>query len=62
MRIYKITADCLVEWCMLTWYVKARNEREAWVKGWHIANNSPVADLGSVDCERYKGKERVVLS
>ena len=62
MRIYKITADCLVDWCMLTWYVKARNEKEAWFKGWQIVRKSTVADEGSVDCERYTGAERVTLT
>lgn len=52
MRIYEISADCLVDFCMLHWYVKARNEREAWLKGYLIVNNSPVADSGSVDCKR----------
>ena len=54
MRIYKITTDCLVDWCMLTWYIIARNERDAWLKGWRIVRNCNVADEGGMDCERVK--------
>lgn len=59
MRIYKITADCLVMDCLCTWYVKAHTEREAWQRGYVLAYNSPVADCGTVDCIRVKdiGKE-----
>lgn len=54
MRIYKITADCLVMDCLCTWYVKARTEREAWLKGYDLAYHSPVADCGTIDCIRVK--------
>ena len=54
MRIYKVTADCLVDWCMLTWYITAKNEREAWFKAWRVVRNSNVADEGSFDCVRVK--------
>lgn len=61
MRIYKITADCLVDNCLCTWYVKARNERDAWIQGYLIANKSSVADGGTVDCERVKDFKGVTL-
>lgn len=54
MRIYKVTADCLVDWCMLTWYIKAKNERDAWLKGWRVVRECNVADEGSYDCVRVK--------
>ncbi len=57
MRIYEITADCLVDFCLLHWYVKARNEREAWLKGYSIVMESTVADSGSVDCKRIPAGE-----
>lgn len=61
MRIYKITADCLVMDCLCTWYVKARNERDAWVQGYLLAMKSNVADGGGVDVERVKNFEGVTL-
>ena len=54
MRIYKVTADCLVDWCLCVWYIKARNEREAWGIGYGIALHDSVADSGTVDVERVK--------
>lgn len=54
MKIYEISADCLVDFCMLHWYVIARNEKEAWLKGFLLVRKSPVADEGSVDCKRLK--------
>ena len=54
MRLYHITASCLVDDCLCHWYVKARNEREAWGKGYFLALRSSVADSGTVDCERAK--------
>lgn len=54
MRIYEISADCLVDFCMLHWYVKARNEKDAWLKGFLIVRKCTVADEGSVDCKRLK--------
>ena len=59
MRIYKVTADCLVEFCLLTWYVKASSQREAWLKGYDLVMNSPVADSGSMDCERLDWESEV---
>lgn len=35
---------------MLTWYIIARNEREAWLKGWKIIRNCNVAD----ELNRYR--------
>lgn len=58
MRIYKVTADCLVADCLCTWYVKARTQREAWLKGYVLAEESPVADGGTVDCERVTDYEK----
>lgn len=54
MRIYKVFTDCLVDDCMCIWYVKARNTREAWFKGYTLAQKSPVADGGGVDVQRVK--------
>lgn len=54
MKIYKVTADCLVDYCLCVWYVKARNEREAWGVGYNIAVRDSVADSGTVDVERVK--------
>ena len=62
MRIYKITADCLVDFCTLNWYVKAKNEADAWIKGWLLVHKSPVADEGSVDCKRVKIEHSVKLN
>lgn len=59
MRIYKVTADCLVDFCLCTWYVKASSQREAWLKGYQLAWESPVADSGSVDCERVDWESEV---
>ena len=54
MSIYEITAACLVDFSMLHWYVKARNEKDAWLKGFLIVRKCSVADEGSVDCKRLK--------
>ena len=54
MRIYHVTADCLVNNCLVHWYIKARNEREAWCKGYNLALRSSIADSGTIDCERAK--------
>lgn len=62
MRIYKITADCLVMDCLCTWYVKARNEREAWAKGYLLAMKSSVADGGGVEVSRVKDFKGVKLA
>lgn len=34
MRLYECTADCLVDDVLLHHVVIARNEREAWTKGY----------------------------
>lgn len=54
MRIYEISADCLVDFCMLHWYVKAKNEKDAWLKGFLLVRNCSVADEGTFDCKRIK--------
>lgn len=57
MKIYDCTADCLVDFCLLHYYVKAKNMRDAWLKAYVHFNNSPVADGGSVDCKRINYDE-----
>lgn len=52
MRIYDCFAGLLVDDGLCHWYVKAKNERQAWLKGYGLAMNSPVADSGDVDCKR----------
>lgn len=53
MRIYDCTADCLVDNVLLHYYVKAKNERDAWLKGYvHYNYHCSVADGGSVECKR----------
>ena len=54
MRIYDVTTDCLVDDCLIHWYITARNEKEAWAKGYNLALRSNVADSGCVDCKRLK--------
>lgn len=61
MRIYKVTTDCLVMDCLCTWYVKARNEKDAWLQGYLLALKSNVADSGSVDVSRVKDFKGVTL-
>lgn len=51
MEIYEISADCLVDFCMLYWYVEAESEEDAWYKGYGIVNSTNIADSGSVDCK-----------
>lgn len=60
MRIYLITAGCLVDSGVCRWLIKAKSEREAWAKGYGIVINSPVADSGDMDCVRITKPERVV--
>lgn len=52
MRLYEVTADCLVDYCLCKWYVKARNERDAWIIGYLIAQKDSVADGGTVEVKR----------
>ena len=54
MRLYEITTDCLVEFCTLRGFIKARNEREAWAIGYNAALNSHIADCGAVGVKRVK--------
>jgi hypothetical protein len=59
MRIYDCIADCLVDDILLHYYVKAKNIREAWIKGYIHYNNCSVADGGSVDCIRVKDYSKI---
>ena len=60
MRLYDCTADCLVDSVLLHHYVKARNERDAWLKGYVYFNyHCNVADGGSVDCKRVTDFRKV---
>lgn len=59
MRIYDCAADCLVDYVTLHYYVKARNEKQAWLKGYIYFNNLSVADGGTVDCKRLKDFTRI---
>ncbi len=61
MRLYEITTDCLVEFCTLRAFVKARNEREAWAVGYGAALKSNIADSGCVDVKRVKDIPAVKL-
>lgn len=57
MRLYEVTTDCLVDNCLVRWYVKARDERTAWAIGYNMALKSNIADSGCVDvkrCTEYK--------
>ena len=58
MRLYDCTASCLVDDVLLHHYVKARNERDAWCKGYYYFNyQCKVADGGTVDCKRMTQNE-----
>lgn len=61
MRLYLGTADCLVTDCLCKVYVKARNERQAWIKAYLYFNKLSVADGGTVDIERVKNVSRETL-
>ena len=54
MKIYEISADCLVDFYMLYWYVEAENEEDAWNKGYEIVNTTNIADSGSVNCKEVE--------
>lgn len=54
MKLYEITADCLVDNCFCHWYIRAKNERMAWLTGYALAMKSSVADGGTVDCKHIK--------
>lgn len=55
MKIYECTADCLVDDVLLHYYVRAKNEKQAWLKGYVYFNyQCSVADGGTVDCKRIK--------
>ena len=59
MRIYEVSTDCLVDFCMLKWHIKAANMREAWLKGWKIVRNCNVADEGGLDVVRVADYSKV---
>lgn len=53
MRLYDCYAGCLVDDVILHYVVKAKNLRDAWLKGYVYFNyECSVADGGSVDCKR----------
>lgn len=53
MRLYECTAGCLVDDIVLHHIVIAKNERDAWLKGYVYFNyHCSVADGGSVDVKR----------
>lgn len=53
MKIYEVSTDCLVDFCMLRWYIRARNMKEAWYKGWQLVRKCTVADEGAMDVKRF---------
>ena len=59
MRVYLVTADCLVEFCTLRWLVVAHGEREAWAKAWSAVHKCTVADEGSFDVKRISNAYEV---
>jgi hypothetical protein len=60
MRAYDCTADCLVDNVLLHHYVKAKNERQAWLKGYIYFNyHCSVADGGTVDCKRVTDYSKI---
>ena len=60
MKLYECTADCLVDWCLLHYYVLARNEVEAWEKGYvHFNYHCNVADGGTVDVKRVTNFNKI---
>lgn len=55
MRLYDCVAGCLVDDVVLHRVVIAKNEKDAWLKGYYHYNyECSVADGGSVDCFRIK--------
>mgnify|MGYP003290771753 CR=1 FL=1 len=55
MKTYLCTASCLVDDIVLKHYVRAKNERQAWLKGYVYFNyHCSVADGGTVDVKRVK--------
>lgn len=60
MKIYDCTADCLVDDVLLHHYVRAKNEKQAWLKGYIYFNHiCEVADGGTVDCKRIKDYSKI---
>ena len=57
MKIYEATANCLVDDCLIHWYILAKNDKTAWIKGYLLAQKSSVADGGTVDTKRIKGEQ-----
>ena len=53
MKTYDCTASCLVDSLVLHHYVRAKNEKRAWLKGYVFFNyHCTVADGGTVDVKR----------
>ena len=60
MKVYECTASCLVDDCVLHYYVRAKNEISAWLKGYYYFNyDYSVADGGKVDCKRVKDYTKI---
>ena len=58
MRLYDCTASCLVDDILLHVYVKAKSERQAWLKAYCYYNyHCSVADGGTVDSKRIKAQD-----
>ena len=59
MKVYEVSTDCLVDFCMLRWHIKAKSMREAWCKGWQIIRNCNVADEGGMDVVRITDYSKI---
>lgn len=51
MKLYKISADCLVEEFLIQREIKAENEYDAFEKAFNIFSDMYVADCGTIDVE-----------
>ena len=59
MKVYDCFAGCLVDDIVLHYYVKAKNLKSAWLKGYIYFNKCSVADTGDIDCKRVKDYTKI---
>lgn len=54
-KSYLVTADCLVDDCMMTWEIRANSDEEAFDKGYSIVQKCREADGGSCEVLPIRG-------
>lgn len=59
MRLYEVTASCLVDDIVLHWYVKAKNICLACGRAYVNLIKNPVVDIGSFDVVRVKDTDEL---